>query len=315
LFLTAEAVHVLICQPLCQPADGDAPNLAIVRPGQQPRLGRVPSPRMRSGPASGAKDKPVAVRVLDRPSPGIPIGVSRLDKFAACANQPSDQGLVYRFVEVDDQQVFRRRARRHRRLTDEFNMPTRSNPTNHQQVRLGAVLVSSPPQNIETEPIDPELFGHSKISARASKTNGTRSVKRHELTITLPERCFSRGFRSPHSNRQARLRPIRSLAVPLHRAGRIQRLSGLDLVFTSYVAQRRFDQVNIVVPDFDGAARLLRARVLRCPPSGKNGRRTTSGFQPSRRIEVTVPVGLVLGGRAVADVGVKAAVVLVVWLR
>ena len=43
--------------------------------------------------------------------------------------------------------------------------------------------MSCPPENIETEPSDPELFGRGKVSARASETNGTRGVKRHELTV------------------------------------------------------------------------------------------------------------------------------------
>ena len=71
---------------------------------------------MRSVPASGAKDKPVAVRVDNCPSPGVPIGVSRLDAIAACFDQPSHQGLVYGFVDVDDQKVLLRGARRHPRV-------------------------------------------------------------------------------------------------------------------------------------------------------------------------------------------------------
>lgn len=118
-------------------------------------------------PASTAEDKAVAVGVLDRHAPVVPIRVSRLDLPSPGLARLSHERLRDRTVEVEDEQILLCRIRTHLLVFDEFEVPTGLPPTHHQQRMLAVAGRHRPPEDVQAEALSPKALGDSKIAARS----------------------------------------------------------------------------------------------------------------------------------------------------
>lgn len=124
------------------------------------------------------QDEPVTVGIDERHAPRVPVGIARRDSLSTGFDEPVDDVIIDRAVEVEHEQILFGRGRRRLtlRVSHELEMPSRLRPTEHDQRVVTGGLGLQAIEHFQPQPLNPEPLGAREVSRRASKAKVIRSV-------------------------------------------------------------------------------------------------------------------------------------------